>query len=74
MRLKRIVLTGAILLIALGILHAVHVGGSDDVEPYLWIASAFLVLQGIVTIVLVRSAGKDERPRAESRRDGGGRA
>lgn len=54
MRLERIVLIGAILSIAFGMLHAVHVGTSDDVEPYLWAASAFLVLQGIATINLIR--------------------
>ena len=57
MKLKRTVLGGAILLIILGVLHGVHVGTSDDVEPYLWIASAFLLLQGMMTIVLIRRRG-----------------
>ena len=56
-KLKRTVLGGSILLIILGVLHAVHVGTSDDVEPYLWIASAFLALQGMMTIVLIRRSG-----------------
>ena len=60
MRLRRIVRIGAILLIVLGILHALHVGASDDVETYLWVAPAFLALQGIITIVSIRGAGKDE--------------
>ena len=67
MRLKRIVLIGAVLLVVLGGLHALHVGTSDDVEPYLWIASAFLVVQGIATVLLIRRAEKDEHA-------GGGRA
>ena len=57
MTMKRTVLLGAILLIVLGIWHAVHVGRSDDVEPYLWIASVFLVIQGLLTIKLIRRAG-----------------
>ena len=55
MALKSIVRIGARLLIALGILHAVQVGLSDDVEPYLWLASAFLVAQGFLTIRLTRA-------------------
>ena len=65
-RLRRIVHIGAILLIALGILHAMHVGTSDDVEPYLWGASAFLVVQGIITIGLIRGARRDERTGTEA--------
>ena len=54
MTLKRVVLIGSILLIVLGLLHAIHVGRSDDVEPYLWAGSIFLVVQGLVTIKLSR--------------------
>ncbi len=57
MTLNRIVLFGAVLLVALGVLHAVHVGRSDDVEPYLWVASAFIVAQGLLTIILIRGSG-----------------
>ena len=39
MVLKRLVSTGATLLIVAGIAHAVHVGRADDVEPYLWLGS-----------------------------------
>ena len=45
---------GASLLIVLGILHAIHVGRSDDVEPYLWAASLFLIAQGILTLIFLR--------------------
>ena len=54
MTLQRTVLVGAILLITLGVSHAVHVGRSDDVEPYLWVASLFMVIQGLLTIILIR--------------------
>ena len=54
MKLKRLVLLGAFGLIALGVLHAVHVGRSDDVEPYLWVASLFMIAQGVCTILLMR--------------------
>lgn len=56
MTLKRMVLLGALMLIALGILHALHVGRSDDVEPYIWIASLFMTMQGTLTILLIRDA------------------
>ena len=52
--LRRLVGLGAVLLIVLGVAHAVHVGRSDDVEPYLWAASIFLVVQGILTLVFVK--------------------
>ena len=57
MTLPRTVLVGAILLIVLGVSHGVHVGRSDDVEPYLWVASLFMVIQGLLTIILIRRAG-----------------
>jgi hypothetical protein len=57
MTLKRTVLFGAILLIVLGMGHAIHVGQSDDVEPYLWVASVFALVQGLLTIVLIRRTG-----------------
>jgi hypothetical protein len=57
MTLQRLVFLGAIGLIVLGVLHAVHVGRSDDVEPYLWGASLFLVAQGFLTIKLIRGTG-----------------
>ena len=56
MTLERSVVLGAILLIVLGVLHAVHVGRSEDVEPYLWVASMFMVIQGLLTINFVRRA------------------
>ncbi|MDH3581093.1 MAG: hypothetical protein OEM91_10775 [Hyphomicrobiales bacterium] len=57
--MKRLVSLGALLLIALGILHAINVGRADDVEPYLWGASLFLILQGIATWALVRKLRDD---------------
>jgi len=59
MILKRFVSAGAILLIILSIAHAVHVGRSDDVEPYLWLGSLFLLTQGLLTVAPVR---RRERP------------
>lgn len=55
MILERLVSAGAILLIVLSIAHAVHVGRSDDVEPYLWLGSLFLFAQGLLTIALLRT-------------------
>lgn len=55
MILERLVSVGAILLIVLSIAHAVHVGRSDDVEPYLWLGSLFLFAQGLLTIALLRT-------------------
>ena len=52
--MAKIVGFGAVLLIVLGFLHAVHVGRSDDVEPYLWAVSLFLVLQGALTLVFLK--------------------
>ena len=52
--MNKVVSLGAALLIILGILHAIHVGRSDDVEPYLWVASLFLIAQGILTLNLLR--------------------
>lgn len=46
---------GAVLLIVLGGLHAVYVARAEDVEPYLWGGSAFLVAQGVLTWVYLRS-------------------
>ncbi len=64
MNLRNAVECGACLLILLGVGHAVHVGRSGDVEPYLWVASMFLVLQGLLTIVLVRR-NRDASERSE---------
>ena len=50
----RLVGFGAILLIVLGVLHAFHVGRSDDVEPYLWVGSVFLIAQGVLTLIVTR--------------------
>lgn len=52
--MNKVVGVGAALLIALGVLHAVHVGRSDDVEPYLWAVSLFLIMQGVLTLVVLR--------------------
>ena len=52
--MKRVTVVGSILLIVLGMLHAVHVGRAADVEPYLWGASLFLVLQGTLTLIYLR--------------------
>ena len=54
MTLKNIVLGGAFVLIVLGVWHAVHVGRASDVEPYLWVVSVFLFIQGLLTIALIR--------------------
>ena len=35
--------------------HTEHVGRADDVEPYLWVASLFLMVQGVLTLIFVRS-------------------
>ncbi len=45
---------GGALLIVLGILHGGHVARADDVEPYLWAASLFLIAHGVLTLVYVR--------------------
>ncbi len=52
--MKRAASIGAVLLIGLGILHAVHVGRADDVEPYLWAGSLFLIVQGFLTLAVLR--------------------
>lgn len=52
--MKRVITAGGALLILLGILHAIHVGRSEDVEPYLWAASLFLIVQGVLTLAYVR--------------------
>ena len=52
--MNKVVGLGAVLLIVLGILHAIHVGRSADVEPYLWAVSLFLIVQGVLTLVLLR--------------------
>ena len=55
--LRTLLNVGAVFLILLGIAHAVHVGRSSDVEPYLWGASCFLVAQGSVTLAYLH--GRD---------------
>ena len=57
MALRNIVFIGGVLLIALGIWHGVHVGRADDVEPYLWLGSLFLIVQGVLTVTWVRRTG-----------------
>lgn len=57
--MKKVIALGSVLLIVLGVLHGVHVGRADDVEPYLWAASLFLVLQGVVTLIFVRKVRDD---------------
>lgn len=56
--MRQVVRIGAALLIVMGVLHAVHVGRSHDVEPYLWAASLFLIVQGILTLALLRRGNK----------------
>lgn len=68
MTLDRTVYLGAILLVILGPLHAIHVSRSDDVEPYLWIASLFLVVQGLLTTILIRRFTAVQRPAHHARR------
>ena len=53
--MRKIISVGAVLLIIMGIWHASHVGRADDVEPYLWVASLFLMVQGVLTLIFVRS-------------------
>lgn len=52
--MKKAIIAGGVLLIVLGVMHGIHVGHSDDIEPYLWAASLFLIVQGILTLVYVR--------------------
>ena len=65
---EKFVNAGAWLLIPLGLAHAVHVGRSADVEPYLWGGSLFLIVQGIMTIVYLRAgpSGTSLQGNAES--------
>ncbi len=56
MALRNLVFVGGVLLIGLGILHAVHVGRADEVDPYLWIASFFLISQGVLTVMALRGS------------------
>ena len=51
--LRKSVMIGSTLLIAMGIAHAIHVGRAD-VEPYLWGASRILAAQGLLTLVHLR--------------------
>ena len=51
--MNKVVGLGAALLIVLGILHAIYVGRSDDVEPYLWAVSLFLIAQGFWTLIFL---------------------
>ncbi len=53
--MRKVISVGAVLLIIMGIWHAIHVGRADDVEPYLWVASLFLMVQGVLTLIFVRS-------------------
>ncbi len=70
---EKFVNAGAWLLILFGLAHAVHVGRSADVEPYLWIGSLFLIVQGIMTIVYLRAGHRDMmlQGNAESSQVGG---
>jgi len=65
---EKFVNTGAWLLVLFGLAHAVHVGRSADVEPYLWGGSLFLIVQGIMTIVYLRAgpSGTSLQGNAES--------
>ena len=70
---EKFVNAGAWLLILCGLAHAVRVGRSADVEPYLWVGSLFLIVQGIITIVYLRAGHRDMRLQgnAESSQVGG---
>lgn len=57
-KLRAAVSLGAVFLIILGVAHAVHVARSEDVEPYLWMASIILVVQGLLTLLYFRRIGK----------------
>ena len=52
--MEKAITAGGALLIVLGLLHGVHVARADDVEPYLWAASLFLIVQGIATLIYMR--------------------
>ena len=41
-----------------GVLHAVQVSRSHDVELNLWAASLFLIVQGFLTLALLRRGNK----------------
>jgi hypothetical protein len=49
---------GALLLVILGFAHGVHVARAEAIEPYLWGASAALVIQGILTLASLRREGR----------------
>lgn len=55
MIVKKLLAAGSVLMILLGVFHAVHVGTSEDVEPYLWIASLLIIIQGSLTLVYLRT-------------------
>jgi len=55
--LRQFVSLRSVLLMILGVMHAVYVGRFYDVEPYLWIVSIFLGFQGLITLSFVRRAG-----------------
>ncbi len=57
-KLKTAVSFGAVFLIILGVAHAIHVALSEDVEPYRWLASIILVVQGLLTLLYFRRTGK----------------
>lgn len=59
---EKFICLGAWLLIPLGVLHAVHVSRSDDVEPYLWVGSLFLIIQGVMTLVFLKARHTDSSP------------
>jgi hypothetical protein len=56
--LRASVRLGAVLLVVMGFAHGLHVARADNVEPYLWAASAALVIQGILTLVHLRRKGR----------------
>ncbi len=57
-KLRAAVSLGAVFLIILGVAHAVYVARAEDVEPYLWMASIILVVQGLLTLLYFRRSGK----------------
>lgn len=52
--LRTLITSGSVLLIILGGVRAIYVATSNDVEPYLWLVSVFLIVQGTLTLVYLR--------------------
>lgn len=52
--LKTLLWCGSLILIAIGLGHAIHVAMADTIEPYMWLVSLLLIAQGMMTIVFLR--------------------